>query len=323
MRFAAQGQLQEVLLNACLNGFAEFILDLEEAISRTQAVDALVGTLVVVVFNPETNARACVLETGELGARQKLLPERLPEALDLAQRHGMLRTTLEMRHAVLLQLRFEARGAPPGSVLPAVIGEHLLGRLILGDRLAIHFDHRLGRRAAKQIRTDNEARVIIQERDHVSVTAAQPEGEDVRLPHLIGRSALEEPGPGHVALARWRRRRDQVGCMKFLTHRLGAGLEEEHTPQPLRDRFNAPGWMLLLELHDPVGDRLSQACSPSPVRRGSLQALLTEGLITPSPIRDRVNPQTELLGNGRLAETLFEVELHGTQLEFEGITLAG
>jgi hypothetical protein len=51
--FTAQGQLQEVLLNARLNGFAQGRLDLEEPIRRTKTFNALMGAFVVVVFDPE------------------------------------------------------------------------------------------------------------------------------------------------------------------------------------------------------------------------------------------------------------------------------
>jgi hypothetical protein len=50
--FAAQGQFQQVVLNARLDGFAECGLDLEEAVRRTKSVNALIGPLVVVMFDP-------------------------------------------------------------------------------------------------------------------------------------------------------------------------------------------------------------------------------------------------------------------------------
>ena len=68
LRFAAQGQFQEVLLNARLHGFAEFILDLEEAIRRAQAFNPLMRPLVVVVFDPEFDPFAGGVEAVELGA---------------------------------------------------------------------------------------------------------------------------------------------------------------------------------------------------------------------------------------------------------------
>lgn len=201
-RLAAQSHLEQVVLDARLDGLAQLGLDLEEPVRRTQPADALMRALVVVIFDPELDALAGRVKGLELRAHEELLPERGPEALDLAQRHGVLRTRLEMGHAILLQLRLEARRAAPRSILPAVIGEHLLRWLELGDGLAVHLDHRLRRRAAEQIRADDEPRIIIEERDDIGIAAAEPEGEDVRLPHLVGCGPLEEPGPGEIAPAR-------------------------------------------------------------------------------------------------------------------------
>jgi len=173
-------------LNARLDGFTQIGLDFEEAVGRTQSLDALVGPLMVVMFDPELDAFASGLEAVELGADQKVLPDGGPEAFDLAKSHGMMRARLEVLHAILLEHRLEAAGATPGGVLTAVVGEHLLGRLILTHRDAIDFNHRRCRGTAEQIRPDDEPRVIIHEGDEIRVTPAQPEREDVRLPHLIG-----------------------------------------------------------------------------------------------------------------------------------------
>jgi hypothetical protein len=197
---AAQSHLQEVLLDAGLDGLAQLGLDLKEPIGRAKAFDALVGTFVVVIFDPKLDALAGGLKTLELGPGEKLLPHAFPEALDLAQGHGMMRAGFEVGDAVFLQLRFETGGAAPGGVLAAIVGEHLFGRFELGDGLAIDFDHGLGGGTAEEIGADHEARVIIQKGDHIGITATQPEGEDVRLPHLIGRGPLEEAWSGEIAL---------------------------------------------------------------------------------------------------------------------------
>ena len=154
--FAAQGQFQKVLLNAGLDGFAEFVLDLEETVRRAQAFDALMRPLVVIVFDPEFDALPGGVEGIELGADEEVLPDRGPEALDLAEGHGMLRTGLEVRHAILFEFGLEAADAAPGGVLAPVVGEHLLGRLELACRNAINFNHRRGRGTAEQVRPHDE-----------------------------------------------------------------------------------------------------------------------------------------------------------------------
>jgi hypothetical protein len=154
--FAAQGQLQEIFLNALFNGGAQLGLDLEGAVRRTEAFNALMRSLVVVIFDPEFDPLAGGVETVELGADQEVLPDRGPETFDLTEGHGMLRAGLEVRHAILFELGLETADAAPGSILAAVVGEHLLGRLKLARRDAVDFDDGVGRGTAKQIRADNE-----------------------------------------------------------------------------------------------------------------------------------------------------------------------
>jgi len=282
LRFAAQGQLQQVLLDAAFDGLAQLRLDLKEAIGRTQAFNALVGALMVVMLDPEFDPFPGRLEGIELGAHQKVLPDGRPEAFDLAQRHRMLRPRLEVRDPILLQLGFETAGAPPGGVLAAVVGEHLLGRLKLARRHAIDFDHRRRRGTAEQIRPHNEARVIIHEGDEVGILSAQPEGEDVRLPHLIGRGPLEEAGANHVPALGRLAFSHQTGLMQALPNRLRTGWQEETTAQHLADAFDAEGRILLLEFDDLVGDRSREPGRASAGIR-VLQARLAVLPISPEP----------------------------------------
>jgi len=156
LRFAAQGEFEEVFLNARFDGFAQFILDLEEAVGRAKAVNALMRPLVVVVFDPEFDPLAGGVETVELGAHQEVLPDGGPEALDLAEGHGMLRPGFEMRHAILFEFGLETTDTPPGRILATIVGEHLLGRLELADGDAVHLDHCGRRGTAEQVRADNE-----------------------------------------------------------------------------------------------------------------------------------------------------------------------
>jgi hypothetical protein len=281
---AAQGHLQQVFLDAGLDGPAQLGLDLEEAIGGTQSADALMRALVVIILDPDLDALARGFKTFELRAGEELLPDAFPEALDLAQGHGMMRARFEVSDAILLQLGFETGGAAPGGVLSAIVGEHLFGRFELGDGLAIDFDHRLRGGTAEQIGADDKARVIIEERDDVSVTAAQPEREDVRLPHLIGRGPLEETGSGEITPFGRSLLRHEPGFVQFGPHRLGAGLEEEHPAQPLGDAFDAEGRVLLFEFDDFARDGRRQFALAG-VRTGSfiVQPLLAQMAVAGDP----------------------------------------
>ncbi len=198
--FSAQGHLEEVLLQAGLDGAAQLGLDFEEAVGRAETVQALVRPLVVIIFDPKFDPLAGGVKAGELGADQELLPDRRPKAFDLAQSHGVVGPGLDVSDAVLFELGLEAAGAAPGGVLAAVIGEHLLGWFELADGHPIDLDDGLSGGTAEQIGAHQVARVIVEERDEIGIAATQAEGEDVRLPHLVGRGSLEESRTGDVTL---------------------------------------------------------------------------------------------------------------------------
>src|SRR5262249_34187764 len=99
---AAQRHLQEVFLDARLDGFAQLRGDFEEAVSRAQAFDALMRPLVIIVLDPVTDSFPGGLEAVELSSGKELLPDGFPEPFDLAQRHGMMRPGLEVVGAVFL-----------------------------------------------------------------------------------------------------------------------------------------------------------------------------------------------------------------------------
>jgi hypothetical protein len=143
LRFATQGQFQQIFLDAGLDGFAQRRLDFEEAIGRTEPFNTLMRSLVVVIFDPEFDSLASRLEAVELSTGEELLPDAFPEALDLAQRHRMLGAAFEVSHPILSEFGLEAAGAAPRSILAAIVREHLLGRLKLTSRHSIDFDHRL------------------------------------------------------------------------------------------------------------------------------------------------------------------------------------
>ena len=89
-RLPSQRQFQHVLLHAALDDLAQFLGNGKEAIRRTQPLQGLMRPLVVVVLHPEPNPFAGGLEAVKLRPHQELLPDRLPEAFDLAQSHGMM-----------------------------------------------------------------------------------------------------------------------------------------------------------------------------------------------------------------------------------------
>jgi hypothetical protein len=87
--------------------------------------------LEVVVLEVECHAALAVLEVGEHGTAQELLPQRLPEPLYLPAGLRMMRPALHMHDAMALELRLELSGSAPGGVLPALIRQDLPGRPVV------------------------------------------------------------------------------------------------------------------------------------------------------------------------------------------------
>ena len=206
------------------------------------------GPPIVVILDPEFDPVSGRLKTLELGASQELPPDRRPKAFDLPQRHGVMGTALDVSDPVLLEFGLEPTDPSPVGILPTVIGEHLLGRLILSRGHPVDLDHRVRGGAAKQIGPGNEPGIVIQISNEVGVASPQPEGEDIALPHLVGRSPFEEAGPGHVPsrlAPGWRLH--QARPVQSLTNGLRAGWEQKQTPQQLTDPPHPEEGVLLLD----------------------------------------------------------------------------
>jgi hypothetical protein len=208
------------------------------------------GPLVVVMLDPQPYPLACRLKAVELGSHQELFPDRLPESLDLAQRHGMMGPAFDVMNPVLAQLRLEARGPAPTGILAALVGEHLLGHAIFGRRRAVDLQDVLGRLAAKDVCPHHVAGEIIHKTDQVGVLPSQAEGKDIGLPHLVGRGALKEAWLLGIA----RRFRfsffQQLLLMQRAANCLPAHRQKQGPPQEVADLLNAQIRMTTLELDD-------------------------------------------------------------------------
>jgi hypothetical protein len=196
---SAQGHFQHVVGHPGRHRFAQFRRHLEVAVGGAHPADPLMGALMVVVSDPQPDPFPRCFKAIERRAGQKLLPDRGPKPLHFPQRHRMLRPAFNMGHPVFLQLGLEPACPPPRRVLPPVVGEHFLRRMVFAHGDPIDLDHRRCRGTAEQVRPHHITGVIVEERDEVGVLPSQPEGEDVALPHLVRCRPLEEPGPGQVA----------------------------------------------------------------------------------------------------------------------------
>jgi hypothetical protein len=142
---APEGELQGILLEPLFDCLPQVGCDLEEAVRRAQAPDPLVGPLVVVILDPDGGALERLLEAVKLRPLEELPQQRLPEALDLAKGHRVVGPGTDVLDPLFLQLLLEAGLPPPVRVLPAVIGQHLLGDPVVGHRPPVGLKHMLGR----------------------------------------------------------------------------------------------------------------------------------------------------------------------------------
>jgi hypothetical protein len=133
LRLLSQGQTQRVVLATLLHGFFHVVGDPVEPIRRTGPIQPLVWTLVVVIVNPVLQPTAGVRERGEYRLLEKLPPDRLPEPLDLAQRHRMLGRAAHVLHTLLPQHLLKPRLTTPGHELAAVVGQNLAWCTPLAD----------------------------------------------------------------------------------------------------------------------------------------------------------------------------------------------
>jgi hypothetical protein len=147
-RPAAKGELERILLKPLLDCLLQLVGDLEEPVRGTKPPDPLVGPLVVVILDPQGGALHRLLEAVKLRSLQELPQQRLPEPLDLAEGHRVVRPGPDMFDAVFLQLLLEAGLPTPVGVLPPVVGQHLLGNPVVGHRPAVGLKHVLGGLAA-------------------------------------------------------------------------------------------------------------------------------------------------------------------------------
>lgn len=163
--------------------------------------------LEVVVLDEECDASLAVLEIREDRAREKLLPHRLPETLDLPAGLRMVRTALHVPDAVASQLLLEFGRAAPGRVLPPLVRQDLPRRAVVGNPSPQGLHHQRALLVMRHRQTHQIARVIVQKRCHIHpLVLTQQECEEIRLPELIGLSPLEAMllrlglRPGRLAL---------------------------------------------------------------------------------------------------------------------------
>ncbi len=179
--------------------------------------------LKVVMLNEQRHPTLAILEVRKYGARQKLLPHRLPEPLNLSAGLRMMRATLHMRDPLPTQLPLKLRRASPGGILSSLIGQDLPRCSILGNPARQSLQHQCAALMMRHTQTHQITRVIIQKCRHVHpLVSSQQEREQIRLPQLIRLGTLESMRGGLWLLAHRRPRlHDSLGVQHPAHGRLG------------------------------------------------------------------------------------------------------
>lgn len=180
----------------------------EISVGRHEPAQRLVRPLEVVALHEEAKPPLTIGEVCKHRAAEKLVPQRLPEALDLSEGFGVLRPALDVPDPMLPQPFLEERLAAPGRVLSPLVGQDLLRHPEGRDPALKRLEDQRALLVVCQDEAHEEARVVVHEGRQVqALMPSQQECEDVRLPELIGRCPLEAPRWPLPTLDRARRRR--------------------------------------------------------------------------------------------------------------------
>lgn len=236
----------------------------EIAVRGDQPVERLVRALKVVVADEVIEPALRVDDVREHGAAEKLVPERLPEPLDLAERLRMLRPATNVLHAHPREQLLELGLAAPHGVLPAVVSEHF-GRLAIRGHATVERLHHQRRLLVVRERVpDHEAAVVVHEHAHVEpLGPPQPEREDVGLPQLVRHRTFEAPRR-MLALQRHLRCLDEPLGVENLPHFLFTHAQRLEPRQYVANSPAAPVLMFAFErdhvfVRDRVGRRARTA----------------------------------------------------------------
>jgi len=311
LRLAMPRQQRHVGSHAAFDRGAFLLVDREEPVCRAQPAETLMRPAVVVVLHPPREALPRLVEGFEARLDEELVLERLPQSLDLAQCLGMLRRTADVMDVVILQFLLEPRGPTPTGILPAVVGQHLLGRAVFAHRAPVDLQHALRGVAAIQPQPHDVPGVVIQEGDDVRRLPQDGVVRDVALPQLIRRRALEPARRRLAPVAKFLRRLHQPFADEFLAHLLRAGPHPEPLPQQLRDPPHALPGLGVLQRHDLLPDRHRQLprCRPRPRILQPGNAVLP---VEFRPVPHGLGRHPEFPAHRFRRDPFLQVQLHGS-----------
>ena len=214
-----QRQPLTVFLTTLLHSSLNVLRHTIKPVRRTRTFDPLMRALVIVISHPMIQPLTRVSERSKHSLFQKLAPDRLPEPLDLAQGHRVLRRRPHMLDTALFQGLLELGLTAPGGELAAVVTEDLARCTPLADRPFNHFHHRSRGLLAEQSPAHHVPTVVVDDAHQIDlVHALEVEREDVDLPHRIGYRTLKAPdfGRAFVGPGWWAANAGGIDCLPDL-----------------------------------------------------------------------------------------------------------
>jgi hypothetical protein len=171
---------ERVRLHASLDRGAHLRRAPEEAVRRDEPAERLVRPLEVVAVDEEREPSRAVGEVREHRPREQLLPQRLPESLDLPERLRVLRPALHVPDPLPAQFLLELRRPAPSGVLAALVGQDLARRPVRGDPAVERLHHEPRSLVVRDRVPHDEPRVVVHEPGEVEpLVAPEQEREDV------------------------------------------------------------------------------------------------------------------------------------------------
>lgn len=270
---------------------------LEEAVRRDQTVERLMRSLEVVVAEEMLEALLRVAHVREHGPAEKLVPQRLPEPLDLAERLRVLRPTANVVNPHARQRLLELRLAAPHGVLPSVVGQHFRRLAVCRHAAFERLHHQRGFLVMRERVPDDESAVVVHEHADVQpLGATESKRENVGLPELIGRRPLESTWR-MLALRFGLRRLNQPFLVQDAADLLLAHTERLEARQYVTNPPSAPVLVLPLEADHllPHHGRCLQAAQSWFAGAGpfGLQCRRSMSTERGSPLLDRCRRDTE------------------------------
>jgi hypothetical protein len=160
-------QPQRILADGLLDGRAHLGRGTKETVRGHQSRKRLMGSLKIVGVDEEPQPPLTVSKVGKHRPRQKLVPQGLPESLDLPQRLRMLRSALDVPDPLAPQFLLELRLAPPRRVLSPLVGQKLAWRPVRRDSARQRLHHQARLLVVRERRRNQVARVVVQKRGQI------------------------------------------------------------------------------------------------------------------------------------------------------------